>query len=163
MSLTCPYPVTLLVHRVLLCVNQKMYSLARQITEAYLTTIPEGMLIHLETAAGALTSVERGNKDPLMTHYERLVELYVVHVLTKLNEWDSARQFLEYNTVLSDSTKKVTFPRLYPFSSSLFFLLGHDLQRAFRCPDLDISLFRGILHDLFRHTARFWKSCCKNH
>ncbi|KAF9363618.1 hypothetical protein BGX34_003698 [Mortierella sp. NVP85] len=95
-----------MVALVLLCVNQKMYSLARQITEAYLATIPEGMLIHLETAAGALTSVERGNKDPLMTHYERLVELYVVHVLTKLNEWDSARQFLEYNTVLSDSTKK---------------------------------------------------------
>ncbi|KAG0246360.1 hypothetical protein BGX31_002661 [Mortierella sp. GBA43] len=95
-----------MVALVLLCANQKMYTLARQITEAYLATIPDGMMIHLETAAGALTSVERGNKDPLMTGYERLVELYVVHVLAKLNEWDSARQFVEYNTVLSDSAKK---------------------------------------------------------
>jgi hypothetical protein len=89
-----------------------MYTLARQITESYLATIPDGMMIHLETAAGALTSVERGNKDPLMTNYERLVELYVVHVLAKLNEWDSARQFVEYNTVLSDSAKKVNMSPL---------------------------------------------------
>ncbi|KAI7831452.1 hypothetical protein BC939DRAFT_473022 [Gamsiella multidivaricata] len=90
----------------MLCINQKLYVLAKQTTEAYLATIPEGMLIHLETAAGALTSVERRTKDPLITHYERLVELYVVHVLVKLREWDYARQFLEFNTVLSESSKK---------------------------------------------------------
>jgi len=91
----------------LLCINQKLYTLARHITEAYLATIPEGMLIHLETAAGALTRAESGNKDQLMINYERLVELYVVHVLAKLGEWVPARDFLEYNSVLSDSSKKV--------------------------------------------------------
>ncbi|KAG0324613.1 hypothetical protein BGZ99_001618 [Dissophora globulifera] len=90
---------------VLLCINQKLYTVARQGTESYLATIPDGMLIHLETAAGALQSVDRVAKDPLMTNYERLVELYAVHVLAKLKEWDYARQFLEFNTVLSESSK----------------------------------------------------------
>ncbi|KAG0057084.1 hypothetical protein BGZ83_001933 [Gryganskiella cystojenkinii] len=92
----------------LLCINQKLYTLARQITEDYLVTIPEGMLIHLETAAGALTTrpAESGVKDPLMINYERLVELYVVHALAKLGDWDAARDFLDCNTVLSESSKK---------------------------------------------------------
>ncbi|KAF8939658.1 hypothetical protein EDD21DRAFT_414374 [Dissophora ornata] len=91
---------------VMLCINQKLYTAAKQITEAYLATIPEDMMIHLETAAGALTSVERATKDPLIIHYERLVELYAVHVLAKLREWDCARHFLEFNPVLSESSKK---------------------------------------------------------
>lgn len=92
----------------MLCVQQKLYTLARQIVEAYLATIPEGMLIHLETAAGVSLSPE-GPKDPLMTNYERLVELYLIHVLAKLGEWTSATDFLQYNTVLSESSKKVLY------------------------------------------------------
>ncbi|KAF9430862.1 hypothetical protein BGZ94_003035 [Podila epigama] len=91
---------------VLLCINQKLYALARQITEAYLATLPEGLLIHLETAAGALTTADLVAKDPLMMNYERLVELYLIHVLTKLGEWVCANEFLEYNSVLSDTSKK---------------------------------------------------------
>ncbi|KAI1316487.1 hypothetical protein EDD11_009900 [Mortierella claussenii] len=98
----------------LLCVNQKLYTLGRQIVEAYLATIPEGMLIHLETAAGVSLSMSskgasaegHGDKDPLMVNYERLVELYLIHVLAKLSEWDYATDFLQYNSVLSDSSKK---------------------------------------------------------
>ncbi|KAF9923934.1 hypothetical protein FBU30_006004 [Linnemannia zychae] len=90
---------------VMLCVQQKLFTLARQIVEAYLATIPEGMLIHLETAAGVSLSSE-GTKDPLMTNYERLVELYLIHVLAKLGEWTSATDFLQFNTVLSDTSKK---------------------------------------------------------
>lgn len=92
----------------MLCVQQKLYTLARQIVEAYLATIPEGMLIHLETAAGVSLNHD-GPKDPLMTNYERLVELYLIHVLAKLSEWTSATDFLQYNTVLSDSSKKVFY------------------------------------------------------
>ncbi|KAF9368718.1 hypothetical protein CPB97_004319 [Podila verticillata] len=92
---------------ILLCINQKLYTVARQITEAYLATLPEGLLIHLETAAGALTTVDSVAKDPLMTNYERLVELYLIHVLAKLGEWTYASEFLEYNSVLSDASKKV--------------------------------------------------------
>ncbi|KAF9178739.1 hypothetical protein BGZ51_008273 [Haplosporangium sp. Z 767] len=91
----------------LLCINQKLYTLARQIIEAYLETIPEDMLIYLETAAGAPTGMDTTVKDPLMIQYERLVELYVVHVLAKLQEWEYARNFLEYKSALSDSSKKV--------------------------------------------------------
>ncbi|KAG0222516.1 hypothetical protein BGW42_006157 [Actinomortierella wolfii] len=90
---------------VVLCINQKLLTLARQITEAYLSTMPEGLLIHLEAAAGALTTAA-DPKDPLMTTYERLVELYLIHVLAKLGEWDYARQFLSYNTIISSSSKK---------------------------------------------------------
>ncbi|KAF9338003.1 hypothetical protein BG006_000583 [Podila minutissima] len=92
---------------VLLCIHQKLYTLARQITETYLATLPEGLLIHLETAAGALTTVDSVAKDPLMTNYERLVELYLIHILAKLSEWTYASEFLEYNSVLSDASKKV--------------------------------------------------------
>ncbi|CAO3574105.1 unnamed protein product [Mortierella alpina] len=94
---------------VLLCINQKLFALGRQIVEAYLATIPEGMLIHLETAAGvALAPAGPGSngKDPLMTNYERLVELYLIHVLAKLGEWDYAAEFLQYNSVLSETSKK---------------------------------------------------------
>lgn len=75
-----------------------------------MATIPEGMLIHLETAAGvALAPAGPGSngKDPLMTNYERLVELYLIHVLAKLGEWDYAAEFLQYNSVLSETSKKV--------------------------------------------------------
>ncbi|KAG0261178.1 hypothetical protein BG011_001284 [Mortierella polycephala] len=92
---------------VLLCVNQKLFTLVRQIVEAYLATIPDGLLIHLETAAGvAMTPGGGSSKDPLITNYERLVELYLIHVLAKLNEWDYATDFLQYNSVLSDASKK---------------------------------------------------------
>ncbi|KAG0265617.1 hypothetical protein BG011_004408 [Mortierella polycephala] len=91
----------------LLCINQKLYPLAQQIIGAYLATIPENMLIHLETAAGALAGMDTTVKDPLMIQYERIVELYVVHVLTKLQEWEYARNFLEYKSALSDSSKKM--------------------------------------------------------
>ncbi len=100
-------------YSILLCINQKLYALGRQIVEAYLATIPEGMLIHLETAAGvALAPAGPGSngKDPLMTNYERLVELYLIHVLAKLSEWDYAAEFLQYNSVLSETSKKVTYP-----------------------------------------------------
>ncbi|KAG0321981.1 hypothetical protein BGZ99_003565 [Dissophora globulifera] len=92
----------------MLCVNQKLYTLARHIIEAYMASIPDGMLIHLETAAGVSLHNHgvSGLKDPVMTNYERLVELYLIHVLAKLNEWDSAADFLKYNTVLSDNSKK---------------------------------------------------------
>ncbi|KAF9285912.1 hypothetical protein BGZ68_003397 [Mortierella alpina] len=98
-----------MVPLVLLCINQKLFALGRQIVEAYLATIPEGMLIHLETAAGvALAPAGPGSngKDPLMTNYERLVELYLIHVLAKLGEWDYAAEFLQYNSVLSETSKK---------------------------------------------------------
>ncbi|KAI8605361.1 hypothetical protein EDD21DRAFT_149052 [Dissophora ornata] len=93
----------------MLCINQKLNTLARQIVEAYLPTIPEGMLIHLQAAAGVSqknSTTTQGQKDPLMTNYERLVELYLIHVLAKLSEWDFATEFLQYNNVLSDSSKK---------------------------------------------------------
>ncbi|KAF9150023.1 hypothetical protein BGX21_005468 [Mortierella sp. AD011] len=91
----------------LMCTNQKLYTLAWQIVEGYLATIPDGMLIHLETAAGvALAHGTSDQKDPLMINYERLVELYLIHVLAKLGEWGCANDFLQYNTVLSESSKK---------------------------------------------------------
>ncbi|KAF9433514.1 hypothetical protein BGZ76_009330 [Entomortierella beljakovae] len=89
----------------LLCINQNMHLFAKQTIEGYLATIPDGMLIHLETAAGALP-IGKDTKSPLMVHYERLVELYVVHILAKLNEWDYAQKFLELNNVLSGSSKQ---------------------------------------------------------
>ncbi|KAF9114621.1 hypothetical protein BGX27_010286 [Mortierella sp. AM989] len=97
--------VQVMVAFALLCINQNLFTLARHIIEAYLATIPEGMLIHLETAA--LPTVQGNAKGPLMIYYERLVELYVVHVLAKLGEWENARQFLEFNNVLLDSSKQM--------------------------------------------------------
>ena len=72
----------------LLCINQRLYKLTRQTTEAYLATIPDAKLIHLEAAAGALitSNYENRAKDPEMVNFERLSEIYVVHVLAKLGD-----------------------------------------------------------------------------
>ena len=71
-------------------------------------SIPEDMLIHLEAAAGAQVDTNSRTKNPAMIDYERLTELYVVHILAKLSDWDSARDFVDFNVVLSLSSKKVT-------------------------------------------------------
>ncbi|KAF9429110.1 hypothetical protein BGZ76_001797 [Entomortierella beljakovae] len=86
----------------LMCINQKLFTLGKQITEAYLATIPQGMLEHLISLSQGSSS----QNDPLMTNYVRLVELYLIHVLAKLGDWEYATDFLKYNEVLSESSKK---------------------------------------------------------
>ncbi|GJJ77587.1 hypothetical protein EMPS_09946 [Entomortierella parvispora] len=107
----------IMVSVALLCIHHRLFMLARQITEAYLASIPEDMLIHLEAAAGAQVDTNSTRtKDTVMINYERLTELYVVHILAKLRDWDSARDFVDVNSILSPSTKKVytrTLEKLY--------------------------------------------------
>lgn len=154
-----PHPPSRRHLRVLLCVNQKLYTLARQITEAYLATIPDGMLIHLETAAGVLTSVERSTKDPVMTHYERLMELYVVHVLAKLSEWDFARQIMDSNTVLSDSTKRVMSLSKQPRICES----DPDPRVGVQFIHKQLIGFTLLFHTYIRHMPRSWTNCIKSH
>lgn len=89
------------------------------------------MLIHLEAAAGAQVDTNSTTKDSAMIDYERLTELYVVHILAKLGDWDSARDFVDLNTVLSLSSKKVTTDAVVvPFSKKSRVLI----RDGFLCP-----------------------------
>ncbi|KAI8903437.1 hypothetical protein DFJ77DRAFT_444257 [Powellomyces hirtus] len=48
----------------------------------------------------------------LRGHYERVIELYCLHVLPSLEEWESAQDFLEWNEVLSTEVKQKLFEKL---------------------------------------------------
>jgi hypothetical protein len=40
--------------------------------------------------------------------YERVIELYTLHTLPQLNEWETSQEFLNYNDMLHTSTQKVS-------------------------------------------------------
>lgn len=42
--------------------------------------------------------------------YERILELYCLHVLPRLHEWEYAQEFLEYESELPDIVRQVSFP-----------------------------------------------------
>jgi hypothetical protein len=51
-----------------------------------------------------------GKKDQAMQEfdaYERIVELYLLHILPPLEEWETARAFLQFNTIVSERSKQV--------------------------------------------------------
>ncbi|KAG0218950.1 hypothetical protein BGX33_005216 [Mortierella sp. NVP41] len=83
-----------------------LYELAKEITKAYLTSIPEAMLARLGAAEGPRTSADSGPKDSPRTRNERLVELYIIHVLAKLHHWNHALHFVQCNSILSGQSKK---------------------------------------------------------
>ncbi|KAK9761451.1 hypothetical protein K7432_013639 [Basidiobolus ranarum] len=103
---------------VLLCLNKNMELQARDIIERWLSTLPDSLIDNLEALRMQVES-NQDNHDSsnteisrLWLNYEKIVELYVLHVLPKMSEWDTARDFLLYNTVVSTSRKEIYQQRL---------------------------------------------------
>ncbi|KAF9922370.1 hypothetical protein FBU30_007481 [Linnemannia zychae] len=83
---------------VLLCINQRLLELAKEITEAYLSELP---LIILSP-----TCMASSDKDSAIIQYGRLAEIYVLQVLVQLRQWDQARHFICFNNILSEQSKE---------------------------------------------------------
>ncbi|KAK9763789.1 hypothetical protein K7432_009227 [Basidiobolus ranarum] len=104
---------------ILLYLNRNLESQARDIIERWFCALPDALICNLETLRLEIESTHSGDnilKDTeisrLWPSYEKIVELYVLHVLPKLSEWETARDFLVYNTVISISRKETYQQRL---------------------------------------------------
>ncbi|KAL1915971.1 uncharacterized protein VTP21DRAFT_6359 [Calcarisporiella thermophila] len=84
----------LVVVCVLLSLNENVPVVGREIVEAWLASLPDEEMEKMENGQ------EREG-------YEKIVELFVLHVLARLEEWDYAKEFLHYNEVISPDKKKV--------------------------------------------------------
>jgi len=60
------------------------------------------------------TTTDRNVKE--MTSYEKVVDVYVLHVLPRLGLWDDATEFLRYEAEMNEYTKQVIFN---PFTSAI--------------------------------------------
>ncbi|EJD06523.1 uncharacterized protein FOMMEDRAFT_117370 [Fomitiporia mediterranea MF3/22] len=58
-------------------------------------------------------SVESTRRD--LEGYERVLELYCLHVLTRLHDWEYAQEFLEYESELSDKARQSLKTKLQVF------------------------------------------------
>lgn len=54
------------------------------------------------------TTVDGPNGKEQMTSYEKIVDVYVLHVLPRLGLWDDATEFLRYETEMNESVKQVS-------------------------------------------------------
>ncbi|ORY07602.1 hypothetical protein K493DRAFT_310146 [Basidiobolus meristosporus CBS 931.73] len=104
---------------VLLCLNKNMESQARDIIERWLSTLPDSLIYGLEALRLEVEANQESNGVPnntemsrLWLNYEKVVELYVLHVLPKMAEWDTGRDFLQYNSIISVSRKEIYQQRL---------------------------------------------------
>ncbi|ORX87835.1 hypothetical protein K493DRAFT_341432, partial [Basidiobolus meristosporus CBS 931.73] len=100
--------VEVVIACVLLYINKNLGLLARDIVEHWLTVLPDSTIDSLELVRLERESTqidEDSEISRLWLSYEKIVELYVLHILPKLAEWDTAREFLRYNPIISASRK----------------------------------------------------------
>jgi len=54
-------------------------------------------------------------RQPETDIYNKLIEIYLLRILPKLKDWDSALEFLKYNDMISSRRKEVIFKIIYYF------------------------------------------------
>ncbi|CAM0143121.1 unnamed protein product [Umbelopsis sp. WA50703] len=82
--------------------------IGRQIAEEWLADIPDSLHADLEVAGPMTESTILSNEDdesPVTTYFE-VLELYSTNILTAMQDYSSAREFIKYNPYLSDSQKE---------------------------------------------------------
>ena len=82
----------------MLLTKRNHHSLARTTVEIWLASQPDEWF---------LLARDKIANPQIAANYERIVELYVLHILPTLEDWESARQFLEYNDTLQEKRKQV--------------------------------------------------------
>lgn len=83
--------------------------MGRQIAEEWLADIPDSLHTDLEVAGPMTESAILSNEDeesPVTTYFE-VLELYSTSILTAMQDYSSAREFIKYNPYLSDSQREV--------------------------------------------------------
>ncbi|RKO92086.1 hypothetical protein BDK51DRAFT_31937 [Blyttiomyces helicus] len=91
-------PVEVFVSGIHLHIKKRRHALCKPLIEAWLASQTDAFFEAV--ALGRAT-------DPARASYERVVELYVLHVLPGLGEWRSAGEFLEFNDVLDAEKRRV--------------------------------------------------------
>lgn len=90
---------SVVVANILVELNVHQVELARSVVEGWLGTLSEFVLTFLEEHSG--------DDDEISMAYERVVELYILHVLPKLGEYEYAREFLNFNSILTEDKKRI--------------------------------------------------------
>ncbi|KAJ1989461.1 hypothetical protein H4R33_002066 [Dimargaris cristalligena] len=113
-------PGEVVVAAVLLALQYHALTTASGWIEAWYSGLPDPVLDLLESdlplsPPHSSSSSSLGSQSPVvMTRtrrewyctYEQISELYLLHVLPRMNQWSSAQVFVDYNQVLSSSTKE---------------------------------------------------------
>ncbi|KAJ3194162.1 hypothetical protein HK101_003366 [Irineochytrium annulatum] len=89
-------PDDVLIPCIICHIRRKEYQIARELVERRLACQSDEQFDQLISKS-----------QPELSNYEKMVELYVLHVLPHLQEWESAKEFLNFNDVLDDKLKNV--------------------------------------------------------
>lgn len=75
-------------------------AVARSIAEEWFASLSDQVMDHISASR---------EQDPVTEGYNKVVELYVGRTLPRMHDFESANTFLDYNSVLTDTKKKVYF------------------------------------------------------
>jgi hypothetical protein len=83
--------------------------IGQQIAEEWLANIPDSLIVELEQVGPMTESAILANEDEesAVTAYYKVLELYSVNILTSMQDYSSAHEFIQYNSYLSDQQKQV--------------------------------------------------------
>jgi len=58
--------------------------------------------------SGGVSSISSTGESTTPTSYERIVDVYILHVLPRLGLWDEATEFMRYESEMGEGTKEVS-------------------------------------------------------
>lgn len=84
--------------------------IGQQIAEEWLANTSDEFIAELEQLGPMTESAILANEDEesAVSAYYEVLELYSVNILTALNDYTSAHEFIQYNSYLSDQQKQVS-------------------------------------------------------
>jgi hypothetical protein len=88
--------------------------IGQQIAEEWLANVPDTLIAELDTAGPMTESAILSSEDEesAISAYYEVLELYSVSILTALQDYSSAREFIKYNPYISDQQKMVSLADL---------------------------------------------------
>jgi len=89
--------------------------IGQQIAEEWLANIPDSLIVELEQVGPMTESAILANEDEesAVTAYYKVLELYSVNILTSMQDYSSAHEFIQYNSYLSDQQKQTFDQRIH--------------------------------------------------
>lgn len=96
-------PPQILVALVLASVKLDCVHVGRELIDNWLSLRSQSIYEHNQDE----TQAKEGSDG-----YEKVVEMYTLHVLPRLEDWHSAREFLRYETELSQDRRMVRFDNM---------------------------------------------------
>nr|CAG8617368.1 3481_t:CDS:2 [Entrophospora candida] len=97
-------PGEIVISCVILCLNKQIPKIARMIIEQWLISIPD-TLTQKPIQMPINETTENHNAVEDLKNYEQIIEIYILNVLPKLNDWDYAKSFLNDNDIINKDRK----------------------------------------------------------